>query len=105
MPANAKPVNSVTGVAQVGSAKAARNCPKRSKIATISTRVVSLNSAIKELTKPGSTSRNAWGQNTQPNTPQKAEPERHRALELPARDRLQATAHDLRHIGSRKQYD
>ena len=66
MPAKAKPVNSVTGVAQLGSAKAARNCPSRSKIATINTRVVSLNSEMKELTMPGMTSRNACGRITKP---------------------------------------
>src|SRR5947209_273051 len=53
-------------LAQHGSAKAARNCPSRSNIATISTRVVSLNSAINELTIPGMTSRKACGKMTRP---------------------------------------
>jgi len=51
----AKPVNSVVGVAQTGSENAARNCRARSNSATINTSEVSLNSAMKLLTRPGMT--------------------------------------------------
>src|SRR5262249_21615198 len=56
-----KPVKSVVGVAQVGSLKEARSCPSRSNSATIETSEVSLNSAMKLLTRPGMTWRKACG--------------------------------------------
>ena len=105
MPAKAKPVNNVTGVAQLGSAKAARNWPSRSKIATISTSVVSLNREMNELTMPGMTSLQRLRQHDETHHPPIAEPERHRRLVLAARDRLQTAAHDFGHIGGREQHD
>ena len=48
-------VNSVVGVDQTGSLKEARSCPSKSNSATIETSDVSLNSAMKLLTRPGMT--------------------------------------------------
>ena len=56
-----EPVNSVVGVAHVGSANEARKLPSRSNSATIDTSEVSLNNAIKLLTNPGMTCRKACG--------------------------------------------
>jgi hypothetical protein len=57
----AKPVNNVVGVDHTGSAKAARNCPSKSNSATMETSDVSLNNAMKLLTRPGMTWRSACG--------------------------------------------
>ncbi len=54
---------------------------------------------------PGMTSLQRLRQDDETHHPPVAEPERHRALELAARDRLQAAAHDFRHIGRREQHD
>ena len=54
-------MNAVVGVAQFGSEKEARSWPRRSNSATIDTSEVSLNSAMKLLTRPGMTWRSACG--------------------------------------------
>ena len=55
MPVKAKPVNAVVGVAQTGSENEARKLPSKSNSATIETSEVSLNNAMKLLTRPGMT--------------------------------------------------
>src|SRR5665213_3116363 len=61
MPAKAKPVNRVEGVAQTGSENVACSEPNRSNSATIDTSEVSLHNELKLLTIPGMTWRNACG--------------------------------------------
>jgi hypothetical protein len=71
---------------------------------TMKTSVVSLNRPMKVLTMPGMTMQRLR-QHDQAHHLPVAEAERHRALVLALGDRLQAAAHDFRHVGRGEQRD
>ncbi len=79
--------------------------PSRSNSATIETSEVSLNSAMKLLTRPGMTCRRACGITISAVVFHYDRPKCACGLALPARDRLQAAADNLGMVGAGKQRD